>query len=517
MSIGNSKWRSQRIDSVTENKQSLLLITVDCLRADHCSLYGYSRPTTPCLDSLATESIVVPTAVVAGTPTYYSLPAIFASRMPLALGRDVIGLAFGEETLAGALQRAGYKTAAFSAANPYISARFGFNQGFDEFHDFLDFDRGAGGKADSSDESCPQNGHYRETFNRRLKESAHAAGLGKLYDELYFQYLIRIAAPPVSSMDALRKYPSADIVVEAAKSWLATVDSQHPFFLWLHLMDPHAPYYPPLAAFQQLTGKKISPMRARYVNEFWNRSDLSAAGLRGKKEEIIDLYDASIRWADTQVGELIEYLKSANRWDDCVLAFTADHGEEFLEHGRRFHVPVSMAEEIVHVPLLIRVPDHTIQQRSAPLTTSFSLLHLAPTLLDILEVPAPPSFRGKSLRRKLRQESASDGQPEPALTEMAYDCTNPFRFGMRLSPRILGVRDGRYKLVIRLESDAMEQLYDLQADPAEQSPLPTGEAAEIRKHFLKIAAAHISSTIAHKPVVSRLRSRLRDLKLELNS
>ena len=92
---------------MTDQQRSLILITVDCLRADHCGFYGYARPTTPFLDSLASESLVVSTAVVAGAPTYYSFPAIFASRMPLALGRDVLGLALGEDTLATTLRQAG--------------------------------------------------------------------------------------------------------------------------------------------------------------------------------------------------------------------------------------------------------------------------------------------------------------------------------------------------------------------------------------------------------------------------
>ena len=125
---------------MTEKRRSLVLITVDCLRADHCGFCGYSRSTTPFLDSLADESFVVPTAMVAGAPTYYSLPSILASRMPLALGRDVIGLAPGEDTLATTLRQSGYATGAFSAANPYISSRFGYDEGFAVFRDFLDFE-----------------------------------------------------------------------------------------------------------------------------------------------------------------------------------------------------------------------------------------------------------------------------------------------------------------------------------------------------------------------------------------
>src|ERR1700681_160217 len=121
-------------------KKSVLLVTVDCLRADHVGFMGYARSTTPFLDSLASESFVVPTAIVAGAPTYYSFPAILASRMPLALGRDVVGVAPGESTLATVLRESGYVTGAFSAANPYISPHFGYDQGFEVFRDFLDFE-----------------------------------------------------------------------------------------------------------------------------------------------------------------------------------------------------------------------------------------------------------------------------------------------------------------------------------------------------------------------------------------
>src|SRR5713101_3491778 len=96
--------------------KSIVLVTVDCLRADHVGFMGYDRPTTPFLDSLASESFIVPAAIVAGAPTYYSFPAILASRYPLALGRDVVGLAPGESTLASVLRESGYATGAFSAA-----------------------------------------------------------------------------------------------------------------------------------------------------------------------------------------------------------------------------------------------------------------------------------------------------------------------------------------------------------------------------------------------------------------
>ncbi len=255
--------------SLSLERKSLVLITVDCLRADHCGFYGYSRPTTPFLDTLAQESFVVPTAVIAGAPTYYSFPAILASRMPLALGRDVVGLAPGENTLATALRDAGYATGAFSAANPYLSRRFGYDQGFEVFEDSLEFVPPSAAAQDERRSSDIPGA--RGELNRFLKSAAHAFGLGRFYDDLYFQYCVRIAAPAVDSVDALRKFPAAHAIIDQAISWLTTA-ARRPFFLWLHLMDPHSPYYPPAAAFRELTGKDLSASRARYLNEFGNGS-----------------------------------------------------------------------------------------------------------------------------------------------------------------------------------------------------------------------------------------------------
>src|ERR1700688_75426 len=98
--------------------RSLVLVTVDCLRADHVEFLGYSRPVTPFLDSLAESSTVFTDAIVAGAPTYFSFPAILASRYPLALGRDILGIAPHEQTISTVLKDGGYRTAAFVAGNP---------------------------------------------------------------------------------------------------------------------------------------------------------------------------------------------------------------------------------------------------------------------------------------------------------------------------------------------------------------------------------------------------------------
>jgi arylsulfatase A-like enzyme len=425
--------------------------------------------------------------------------------MPLALGRDVVGLAPGEGTLATVLRESGYATGAFSAANPYISARFGYDEGFEIFRDFLDF---ATPSTQSTVNPQTRSGDsVRGKLNRSIKGVAGALGLSQVYNELYFQYCMRITAP-ARSTDALRRFPAAEVLVEEAQSWLASI-GQRPFFLWLHLMDPHSPYYPPNEAFRELTGKDVEPERARYLNEYWNRGDLALSGLRRKRDEVIQLYDAGIRWMDCQIARLVESLKQSRLWDDCVFALTADHGEEFLEHGGRYHAPVHLSEEIVRVPLLIRVPG----KRGAKVPPSpMSHLHLAPTLLDMVGVQSPPAFQGRSLWANLQRGIAWD---DPALIECAYGCTNPFRPESRNAPRLLGIRDARFKMVIRIEPGAVEEVYDLEANPAETHPSTDGLAVETRKRLLQAAREHVAKTVSARDSMTRLQARLRDLRCEI--
>src|SRR3974390_1993604 len=328
------------------SNKSIILVTVDCLRADHVGFMGYERPTTPFLDSLANESYVIPSAIVAGAPTYYSFPAILASRYPLALGRDVLGIAPDEPTLASILKQAGYSTASFGAANPYISPRFGYEQGFDEFHDFLEEE-----PAPLADDTpTVSGGSWASRLNQRLQKIRPTLGpFGMVYDELYFKYCQRVS-PVANSLDALRRFPAADTIVDHTCRWLGS-SGEGPVFLWLHLMDPHAPYYPKAEALALMGKQEITPYRARYLNSYWNRSDLGPRRLASHLDEVGALYEGGIRGAGGHGARLIEALRQSNRWDDCIFALTADHGEEFLDHGGRFHPPSRLMEELIHVPL----------------------------------------------------------------------------------------------------------------------------------------------------------------------
>ena len=481
------------------SRKSVVLVTIDSLRADHVGFHGYAAPTTPFLDSLAQAGTVFEAAVAAGAPTYYSLPSILASRYPLSLGRDIVGLAPGEETIASVLQRAGYATACFSAGNPYVSKRFGFDAGFDIFEDFLE---------SSAPGSPVENSPCRWTgkLNRQLaRASRHLGPLGSVYDELYFQYCQRIADQTLS-LDALRPFPTADVIVDRATAWLNSVGPRR-FFLWLHFMDPHSPYYPAGDALDNWCGRNKSPSELRYLNSYWNRSDLSPSRLSSKKKQIVTLYDAAIHWVDAQLSRLVGELKAQGHWQNCIFAATADHGEEFLDHDGRYHPPNRLTEELLHVPLLIRVPDAAKRRW---VKSPFSLLHLSPTLLHIAGVWIPTTFQGTSCWSDLE---ASVALAEPCIAEAVSGCTNPFVASQRLRPRVLAVRDGNYKLHLQFDP-WKEELYDLSRDPSEKSPIPVGAERVLRRRLLQLAADHVQQAVNQRDTQLRLKSKIREVQLQ---
>jgi len=483
--------------------RSLVLITVDCLRADHVGFMGYPGRTTPFLDSLAPQSLIFRNAVAAGTPTYYSLPAILASRYPLALGRETIGIAPGESTLASVLSDCGFQTAAFLAANPYLSPRFGYDIGFAQFNDFLQED-------DFSSPAPPDNpseNTLRSRANRQFANFCHAAGpLGRAYDEIYFQYCQKVNGREACSLDSLRKFPAADIIVDRAISWL-NQNSHRPLFLWLHFMDPHAPYIPKQAALEEMGCRETDAAQTQYLNAWWARADLDSRRLQKKREQVIALYDAGIRWMDGQVRRLSEALVDLNLWSNCTLAVTADHGEEFLDHGGRFHAPVKLNQETIHVPLLLRIANFT---RARFVDQPISLLDLPPTLLDSLGIPSPADFRGRSCWRDLIAGRSWD---RPLITESIRGCTNPFRMQTRNAPRMLAVRRGAHKLVLDFAT-GKEDLFNLALDSEERSPLPHDCGLEVRRDLLACARKHIAEARSSKNVERCIAAQLSEFRTE---
>jgi len=481
--------------------RSLILITVDCLRADHVGFMGYTQPTTPFLDSLAADSLVFQNAIAAGVPTYYSFPAIMASRHPLGMGRDVIGLSPEDEpTLATVLNQIGYATAAFVAANPYITRRYGYTEGFDVFQDFLE--NAAKSDAGSAEKS---NGSTRNRVNRILRRASGRLGLSSFYDEIHFRYSQKIAERSFQSFDQLRRFPSSDVIISRASDWLK-LRGDDPFFLWLHLMDPHGPYYSPQAALDLMGHRGTTSTRARYLNSCWNRAGMAEVRYADIREEILSLYDSGIRWVDEQIASLAKTLQDLGIWEDSVFVLTADHGEEFLEHQGRMHAPPKVTEELVHVPLLLRIPSVSNCRVEAP----FSLLNLAPTLLDCLQAPLRPEFKGRSYWESLK---AGQDWDDAAIVECIAECSNPARKKDRQGPRLLAVRESRYKLVVDFR-DGSAQLFDLKNDAEELNPLPQNAERKVRRRLLDRACRHIADARQTRPAKAKLVLALRNLMLE---
>jgi arylsulfatase A-like enzyme len=487
---------------VKAGPRSLVLVTVDCLRADRVSRSDTQRVTTPFLDSLAGDSFVFKNAYASGIPTYYSLPALLASRYPLALGRDVIGIAPGESTIATELNECGFHTAAFVAGNPYVCSADGYSAGFDVFRNFLSGNETEFEQAHDLSLQQP----FRERANRWLSKACHSLpALGAAYDEIYFQYCQRSIRNDGASFDKLRRFPSADVIVDCALAWLQQ-NSAGPFFLWLHLMDPHAPYYPKAEALEEM-GSELDSSEARLVNSLWAREGLSSRRLHKKRRSVEALYDGGVRWADRQIGRLCNRLVELNLWDQCALAVTADHGEEFMDHGGKFHPPVNLHEELIRVPLLMRVPGHS---KGRDVNPPIGLIDLTPTLFDALDIPAPAGFRGRSCWRKLKNNEDWDW---PVLTECAYGCTNPFRTETRLASRMLSVRKGVYKLVMNFATGS-DHLFELRSDPGEVSPLPAGTAVDVRKQLLQCAKKHVAESLKSRDLDLRFATQARQLRAE---
>jgi arylsulfatase A-like enzyme len=474
--------------------KSLVLVTVDCLRADHVGFLGYPEATSPFLDGLARESIVFPSTIAAGTPTYFSFPAILASRFPFALGRDIVGLTPKESTLAAVLQNGGHTTAAFLAGNAYLSARLHYDQGFDFFNDFL--------PSCGNPSLRPKAERWFTRLNNKLESSSkQSCAIQAIYEELYFRYCQLLARHRKDTMDILRPYPAADALVDQARAWISGLGDQ-PFFLWIHFMDCHNPYYPPEKALKAI-GSDLTVNNARFLNSFWKRSTVGERRLQRHRNDIINLYDAGVRWVDMQIARLVDVLRLFGRWDETVFAVTADHGEEFLEHHRRYHSTEDLPEELIHVPLLMRVPG--AKPVRLP-NTAFSHIDLAPTLLDIMGIPIPATFQGTSRWPEISRGSLP---VRPVVTESLHGCTNPIHAHDRLRPRLLAVREGPFKLVVRFRQQT-ESLYNLDNDPYERASLSPTQHVAVRRRLFEFARQHLQRTNRCADLELQVRARVRE-------
>ena len=318
----------------TAPKPNLLLITIDTLRPDHMSLYGYERSTTPELDRWFGDARIYHHAYTTEANTSPSIVSILTGLLPQ---RHRVRLLFQRlpasvPILSDYLRDAGYVTAAVISNIVLTDEAIGMASRFDHYDDFVD-EREANRAASSN------------------------AGQSRTTD--------------------------------AALRWLArSAIPERPLFLWVHYIDPHGPYDAPPETPQRFnhTGRvEVSPRM------------IQGAHLRGGVTDAlayIDRYDEEIAFVDAEIGRLLEGYERLGFGNEAYTVLAADHGETMIEFDRWFSHGFHVYEPIIRVPLAIRGPGIEGESEFARV----SLVSITPTLLDLAGVEIPPDLDGESLR-----------------------------------------------------------------------------------------------------------------------
>ena len=356
--------------SADADRPSLLLVTMDTTRPDHLQPYG-SDVETPTLAALASEGVVFEQAYSVAPITLPAHTAIHTGLYPPQSGVRNNGTHYVPAevtTLAERLRARGWRTAAFVSAS-VLERRYGLDQGFEVYDDDL---------------SAGRERHPRVVPDR-----------------------------------------PAEATVAAASAWLDTLRPDEPFFLWIHLYDPHASYSPP------------PPYRDRY---------------RGR------LYDGEIAYMDAQLGRLLAHPRLAARPELAVMAL-ADHGESLGEHGEQTH-GILAYDSTLHIPWIMKLPGVRGGTRVSEMV---SQIDLVPTVLDLLHLDADALLRGRSLLPLLGGIRRAGGRSVYEETYLPF-----YTYGWA---KLRVLRNDRWKLI-----DAPEpELYDLHRDPRELSNLFVGD------------------------------------------
>lgn len=328
----------------SDGRPNLVLILVDTLRADRLSVYGYDRR-TPAIDRLAQEGILFVNAIAQASWTKPSVASILTSLYPSGhqTYRKLDILPDRVVTLAEALAGDGYYTAAF-ANNPNLSSAFNFDQGFLEFH-YL----------------AP------DYFFYATESTSHLALYGGL--RLVRERFLSPWKYPE------HYYRDAREVTDRAIRWLEGQPPQ-PFFLLLHYMDPHDPYF-----VHPYNGEGVARVHTP-------RPDPTQA------ERLSALYDGEVVFLDAHLGRLFAFLRQGGLYDGAMILLTSDHGEEFYEHGGWWH-GTTLYDEQIRVPLIVKPPGG--RPSNSRVEEQVRSIDVAPTLLAAAGVPVPPAMQGQPL------------------------------------------------------------------------------------------------------------------------
>ncbi len=403
----------------------VFFITVDTLRADHLSAYGYPRTTSPRLDRLGASGVLFERAIAQWPKTGASFASIFTGRYPQTTGlthKAALRIPPEYLTLPELFKESGFTTLAVMS-NAVLASDFGWNAGFDEYQQTW-----GGGE-------FPQN-------PREFRQFAHA---GKVND---------LALP------LLEKHRGADRL-----------------FVWLHYSDPHAPYILPPGSENPFLGDALYqgdhpvPRKVTRGYALDGRTDL---------KHYIAQYDANVLVTDTFIQRVLDRARELGLLDDALIVFTADHGESLGEHGSYFeHGPLPY-NTTAHVPLFFVGPGFPEGRR---VDRPVELVDLYPTLRDLM-LPGKKvdGLEGQSLVSLLAPAEAGSADLRQA-DRFRYSFSEA---GQR-QEYFQSVQDASWKLIydLRHRNDPQKpggfELYHLAQDPLETRNLATAQTEELRR------------------------------------
>jgi len=458
--IGLALWRPAMARwAAWRYRYNVLLITVDTLRPDYLSCYDPAKVKTEHIDALARGGVVFENAVSQSPWTRPSVATILTGRYPSVhqagfatvsdgkIQLPMYGVRRSVPFLAEMLANRHLTTQAF-VTNAHIRAGFGFDRGFD---DFSHFDKGVGSR---------QRQESKQRWGRRvlLNGLVKLVRLHPLLDVKDMATPQPLAlAPHTEGIRGLGEH-----VVARTADWLTgfASSSRGRFFLWLHLLDPHeySSYHAiPEASNGDSSGDSAQSPRPFTVHVIPDEErDRSVPA-----EQLERAYRDNILYTDWILGLLFDQMKRLGIYDQTLIILTADHGEEFMEHGALRHAH-SLYDEVIRVPLILSLPG--VLPAGKRVERQARLVDVVPTVLDVLGVRPPPDLDGKSLLALLT----------PGAEEGERDAFSEFMlFG---SEEQKSLRTSRFKIIYTFESRRIK-LFDLQDDPQERENVAKDQVA----------------------------------------
>jgi arylsulfatase A-like enzyme len=343
----------------------VVYVDVDSLRSDHVGAYGYSQPTTPHVDSVAADGVSFERAYVANSPCLPSRAAFLSGRYGLENGIETHGTASQQmRTPANNVEWAGNWTEQVNEDRSWWMLPELF------FENRI--------------ETCAVS-----SFPR------HPA---PWFYHVWHQY--RQPQEP-NNADEMFQTVRGERVVSSAEQFLRT-HAADDFFLYVQLWDPHSPLNRPESEVERFRDGDAPPFPTSEQIEdhqewdAWRSATHMDVNNRDDLAELLAQYDAEIRYADEQIGRLLETLQEHGLYDETLLVVTADHGEEFGEHGL-YEEHWSTFEGTQHIPLVVKPPAST-EWHSGPRDHLVTNVDLPPTLADYAGLEPPARWQGRSLR-----------------------------------------------------------------------------------------------------------------------